>query len=86
MALRRALQTFLAGGAAERSGMQHQELRLQRESALDLATKSGDGLGVEFGIASCEVHQIVGVDRQRAQVVLRAQANHLCYVCWAQLR
>ena len=76
----RALQAFLAGCAAKGTGVEDEILGLERESALDFATEGGDGLGVELGVASGEIDEIVGVNDQRAQVVLLAQAKHRRHV------
>src|ERR1019366_1846396 len=74
---RHALQAFFTAAAAKRSGMQHQEFRLERKGAFHLSAKRGNRLGMKFRIASRQVHQVVGMDHQRMQVILGAQPDHL---------
>ena len=70
------LQPFFTTASTERAGMQHQELSTQCQCPFHLATKGGDGLGMKLRIAACKIDQVVGVDDQRLQCILLAQAIH----------
>ena len=72
-----SLQSFLAAASAERAWMQHQELRTESQRSLHLAAKCHDRLGMKVGVAARQIHQVVGMDDQRLQSVLLAQAIHL---------
>ena len=78
-------QTFFAAAAAKRAGMQHQELRAQRQSALHFAAKGHDRLGMKFRISAREVDQVIGMNGQRLQVIALAQPAHLFALCAGQL-
>ena len=54
--------------------MQHQKLRTQRQRPLYFAAKRSDRLGMKLRIAARQVHQIVGVDDQRLQIIALAKA------------
>src|SRR5258708_3992787 len=56
--------------------MEHEIFRAKRESALDLSAKSDDALLAHFLVLAAHVHQIAGVNDQRAYVVLGAQGTH----------
>ena len=80
-----ALQAFFTAGATKGAGMQHQVVRLQGQGALDFTAKGCDRLGVKFRIAAGKIHQVVGMDGQGLQVVLRAEATHLVNMAACQL-
>src|SRR5215471_6548 len=65
--------------------MKHQVVSLQRQRALDLAAKSSDGFRVEVRIPSRQIHQVIRVDRERLEVVLLAQPDHLSYMSCSEL-
>ena len=71
-----APQAFFAAGAAELSRMKDEIVSPKCQGAFDLAAKARNGLRMEFGIASRQVHQIVRMDGQRLQAVPDAQPNH----------
>ena len=65
--------------------MQNKIFRAQRLRPLQFAAKGDDRLGVELNVAAGEIDQIIGVNRQRPQVVFFAQRTHLTALRPAQL-
>ena len=63
-------QSSLAISAAKRAGMQHQIVGAHRERAFDFAAKRLDGFLQEQLIRAGQIHQIIGVDDQRLQIIL----------------
>ena len=57
--------------------MHDQELGAKCQRPLDLATKRGDRLGMELGVAPAQIDKIVRMDDERLQVVALAPFIHL---------
>ena len=70
------IKSLLPVGPAERSWMQHQILGAQRQSPLDFAAKGFDRFLQEQFVYARQVHQVVGVNDQRLQVILLPQPLH----------
>ena len=71
-----SLQTFGALCSTERAGMEDEISGFEGDGALDFGTKGGDGFSAELGIAAGDIDEIVGVNDERAQIVLAAEAAH----------
>src|SRR5580704_2575505 len=74
---RRSPQSLFAIGAAKRSRMQHQVIGAECERPVDLAAKSFNRFLEKQRSRAGEVHQVVGVDDQRLQIVFLTQAEHV---------
>ncbi len=69
-------EAFVAGEALPASGMEDEVLGAEGEGALDLSSKSQNGVGADgFGLAA-EVDEIAGVDGDGADVVQGAELAH----------
>ncbi len=79
-----ALQSFFPAAAAERSRMQHQELRAQRQRPLDLAAERHHRLHVKLGVRPRQVDEVIRMDHQRLEPILLAQATHRLALRWRQ--
>ena len=65
--------------------MQNQKLGAQRQSAFQFPTKSCDGLAMKLRRRAGQVHQIIGVNHQRFQIVAGAQPVHFGALWLAKL-
>ena len=70
-------QTGFAIRSAKGAGMEDKIIGAYGQGALDLTAESFDGFSEEQFVGAGEVHQIIGVDDQGLEVVLRAQLQHL---------
>ena len=70
-------QTGFALRSAKGAGVEDKIIGADGEGALDLTAESFNGFSEEQFVGAGEIHQVVGVDDQGLEVVLRAQLQHL---------
>src|SRR6516165_1825331 len=61
--------------------MQYEVIRTQHQSALHLSAKRHNRFGMKVRISARQVHQVVGMNRQRPQIVSFSKGDHLRDEC-----
>jgi hypothetical protein len=73
----RLQETGFAIRSAKGAGVEDEIIGADGEGALDFAAESFDGFSQEQFVGAGEIHQVIGVDDERLEIVLRPQLEHL---------